>query len=516
MKKIFLYLTIIAFSFTSCDDFLELYPKTQLNDGDFYQTEDDLLMGLYGTMNTMNHSINRLYSTFIYLSDEGDSGGGPGEGGYGTDLFQYDPSNCPNWWGGEWSLGMYEGIARANLLLSKIDNATLSEEAYKRIKAELTFVRVLFYYYLFIGYEQFVIIDKVILPADMYSVKKGTRQECYEFILNDLNNTVIGNLPVTIPDKECGRYINDAAITMKAKLILFHRDESRYAEALNEMRTIINSNRYELHPDFSKLWLQEGEFCKESIMEMVWTEKAHSNNWGGENSGVANPLVTWISGRDINDPRTAEEGGLGSGWGQATVKRNVYDWFESGDTRREGTFIDYEIEAQKVKALYPDLSFYVATNQISFDGFGNYKYHARKGYTSTEGTSYLNYNNNFRYLRFADVLLLGTELGIRSKGVADAEAQEWYNRIRKRAFGDEFHTPDLTKMGKDQAINVIFHERGLEFSYELHRWIDLMRFDKGAELLGEKGWTEKFRYMPISQMDLDEAQGALEQNPGWR
>ncbi|MDR2916153.1 MAG: RagB/SusD family nutrient uptake outer membrane protein, partial [Tannerella sp.] len=180
MKKIFLYLTIIAFSLTSCDDFLELYPKTQLNDGDFYQTEDDLLMGLYGTMNTMNHSVNRLYSTFIYLSDEGDSGGGPGEGGYGTDLFQYDPSNCPNWWGGEWSLGMYEGIARANLLLSKMDNATLSEEAYNRIKAELTFVRVLFYYYLFIGYEQFVIIDKVILPAEMYSVKKGTRQECYE------------------------------------------------------------------------------------------------------------------------------------------------------------------------------------------------------------------------------------------------------------------------------------------------------------------------------------------------
>lgn len=25
---------------------------------------------------------------------------------------------------------------------------------------------------------------------------------------------------------------------------------------------------------------------------------------------------------------------------------------------------------------------------------------------------------------------------------------------------------------------MIFNERGLEFAYELHRWIDLMRFDK--------------------------------------
>jgi hypothetical protein len=150
---------------------------------------------------------------------------------------------------------------------------------------------------------------------------------------------------------------------------------------------------------------------------------------------------------------------------------------------------------------------------MSFDGFGNYKYHARKGYTSA--TSYLNYNNNFRFLRFADVLLLGTELDIRANGTASAEGQGWYSRIRKRAFGDDNHTPDLTKMNKQEALDVIFNERGLEFAYELHRWIDLMRFDKGAEILGEKGWTEKYRYMPISQMDLDEADGNLTQNPGW-
>lgn len=515
MKKICLFLTILALSFTSCDDFLEIYPKTELNDAEFYRNEEEVLMGLYGLINTWNHSMNTLYSTFIYMSDEGDSGGGPGEGGYGLDLFQFDASNCPNWWGGEWSLGMYEGIARANLILSKLDAAQMSDDARTRIRAEVTFVRMVFYYYLFIGYEQFVIIDRVILPHEIYSVSKSSREDCYKFIMNDLDNTIIGKLPVTVSDKESGRYINDAAIVMKAKMILFARDESRYAEALNDMRGIITSNRYDLLPDFTKIWLQEGEFCEESILEFVYTEKSHTNDWGAANNGVANNLPTWMSGRDISDPRTAEEGGLGGGWGQGTVKRNVYDWYEPGDTRREGTFIDYEIEKQKVKDLGYAADFYVATNQISFDGLGNYKYHARKGYTSSTATSYLNYNNNFRYLRFADVLLLGAELSIRSKGTADAEAQGWYNRIRRRAFGNDSHTPDLTAMGKQQAIDAIFHERGLEFAYEMHRWIDLMRFDKGMEILGEKGWTEKFRYMPISQMDLDESNGALTQNPGW-
>lgn len=513
MKKNLLYILLFAMSLTSCGDFLELYPKTQLNDGDFYKTEDDVKMGLYGLMNTLQHSVDNIYSTFIYMSDEGDTGGGPGEGGYGLDLFQFDSNNCPNWWGGEWNLGMYEGIARANLLLSKLDGATMTDAARTRLRAEITFARMVFYYYMFIGYEQFVLIDRIILPDEMYSVPKASREDCYKFIMNDLDNTIIGNLPVTVPDEECGRYINDAAIVMRAKMILFARDESRYAEALNDMRQIINSKRYDLLPDFSRIWLQEGEFCQESIMEFVYTEKANSNDWGGYINGVCNNLPTWCSGRGIVDPRSAEEGGLGDGWGQATVKRNVYDWYEEGDTRREGTFIDYAVEAQKVRDLGYEVDFHVDDNQMSFDGFGNYKYHARKGYTSA--TSYLNYNNNFRFLRFADVLLLGTELDIRANGTASAEGQGWYSRIRKRAFGDDNHTPDLTKMNKQEALDVIFNERGVEFAYELHRWIDLMRFDKGAEILGEKGWTEKYRYMPISQMDLDEADGNLTQNPGW-
>ena len=138
----------------------------------------------------------------------------------------------------------------------------MTDAARTRLRAEITFARMVFYYYMFIGYELFVLIDRIIMPDEMYSVPKASREDCYKFIMNDLDNTIIGNLPVTVPDEECGRYINDAAIVMKAKMILFARDESRYAEALNDMRQIINSKRYDLLPDFSRIWLQEGEFCQ--------------------------------------------------------------------------------------------------------------------------------------------------------------------------------------------------------------------------------------------------------------
>ena len=127
MKKNLLYILLFAMSLTSCGDFLELYPKTQLNDGDFYKTEDDVKMGLYGLMNTLQHSVDNIYSTFIYMSDEGDTGGGPGEGGYGLDLFQFDSNNCPNWWGGEWNLGMTKALGAPEFvadLVSKFVHAS--------------------------------------------------------------------------------------------------------------------------------------------------------------------------------------------------------------------------------------------------------------------------------------------------------------------------------------------------------------------------------------------------------
>ena len=50
---------------------------------------------------------------------------------------------------------------------------------------------------------------------------------------------------------------------------------------------------------------------------------------------------------------------------------------------------------------------------------------------------------------------------------------------------------------------------------EMQRWFDILRFDKGTEILGNKGWTEKFRYFPSDQSDMDRAKGGLTQNPGW-
>ena len=108
---------------------------------------------------------------------------------------------------------------------------------------------------------------------------------------------------------------------------------------------------------------------------------------------------------------------------------------------------------------------------------------------------------------------MGAELAVRTGNVT-SEAQGWFDQVRDRAFGDTKHRVSLSG-SKEAALNIIFKERFYEFYDEMQRWFDILRFDKGTEILGSKGWTEKYRYFPIDQSEIDRSNGGLTQNKGW-
>ncbi|WP_321332362.1 RagB/SusD family nutrient uptake outer membrane protein [uncultured Bacteroides sp.] len=513
MKKIIiLSIVSVMACLVGCDDFLETNPRTQVSEEEFYKTENEVMMGEYAVINDIQERLMEVFSYASLMSDESETGGGLGEGVYKTkyDTFTFDPSTSPAWWN-EWDYGLYNGVTSCNILLSKLSSSTLDEKFVNSITAETRFYRALFYAYLFMGYEQFPLIEEPLKVSEIYTVKKGTREEIYDFMLSDLSDEIINNLPDKADTQE-GRVSKDAARVLKTKLILFDRDESRYAEALADMKEIINSGRYSLMPNYLDIWKKSGEFCSESIYEL---------EFAGDNTGEGSRLVQSLSGRDINDPRSASEGGLSAGYGQNTMPSTIYNMFASGDTRREGTVIDYREEAKKVQKLVADGvlakgdTFIISDQQENFEWLGHYKYHARK-----ESTSDLdpldNYAVNFRFYRYADVLLLATELQARSTGSVDSEGQGWFDQIRDRAFQNTNHRIDLTTKSKAEILDILFKERGYEFMDEMQRWFDIMRFDKGTEILGSKGWTEKFRYFPIAQKEIDASNGALDQNPGWK
>jgi len=521
MKKIIISIITccILGIFTSCsDDFLEINPRTQVTTSDFYKTEDGVMMGLYSVMKEVQNRLMEVHSYATLLSDEASTGGGLGEGVWKVkwDTYTYTPTTCfsNEWYGGtgwwnEWDMGLYVGVVAANILIDEMKLSGLSDDFLRPIDAETRFYRALFYTYLFMGYREIPLLKgQITSVSDLYGFNNATREEVYAFLMDDLADDVIQYLPERENTLK-GRICRDAAKVLRAKIILFHRDEASYQKAYDDLRGIANNPFYQLDPDYLHIWRKAGEWGRESIYEV---------GMAGENSGMNNKVST-VSGREIVDPRSAEEGGLMSGYGQLTMTWQIYDMFAPGDKRREGTVIVYADEAADALAKTGQNTFTLSSSQEGVDLnrglLGHYKYHARKESYTTGGDQVSSQNMSYRFYRFADVLLLGAELKVRLSGNADTEAQGWFDKIRDRAFGDSNHRISLNQ-GKEANLDIIFDERYYEFAFEMQRWFDILRFDKGTQILGPLGWTEKHRYFPIDQGEIDSSKGALTQDPAWK
>ena len=72
MNKILKVLALgaMALSTTACSDFLEVNPRTQVSETEFYKTEDDMMKGLYAVMNEMQTRMPEVWSYSSLLGDE--------------------------------------------------------------------------------------------------------------------------------------------------------------------------------------------------------------------------------------------------------------------------------------------------------------------------------------------------------------------------------------------------------------------------------------------------------------
>jgi hypothetical protein len=125
--------------------------------------------------------------------------------------------------------------------------------------------------------------------------------------------------------------------------------------------------------------------------------------------------------------------------------------------------------------------------------------------------------NNYRYVRYADVLLLYAE-ALNAQGQT-AAAYPYVDMVRQRAGLAPLSTvkPGLSQ---NDFLTQLKHERITELTGEGHRWEDLARWgDLGANLAGRDPSFANFKkgrdeFMPIPQIDID-LNPNLKQNPGY-
>ena len=257
---------------------------------------------------------------------------------------------------------------------------------------------------------------------------------------------------------------------------------------------VISSGQYDLLPDYATIWRQAGDNSIESIFE-IQTGKFNNANLKVDNYTAP------------QGPRSGGKGGWDDlGWGFNNPSQSLLNEYEPGDLRKDATVIIIDNSGTHKGTVLWD-GFRVPSSDSVQNLYYNYK-----AYTSREKETYAipqdkDRPKNIKILRYADVLLMNAEAGVRL-GMGDPAAR--LSALRERAGLDEVESVTLDD---------VWHERRVELAMEHDRFWDIVRQGRAEEVMHAAGKTNfqsgKHELLPIPNSQILLSGGKLEQNPNY-
>ncbi len=498
MKNLILIiLSIILFS--SCEDQLDIAPKSNLELGNFFATTEDFDLALTGAYDPIAvHQGDKGFGTYfkgllmmgragtdeMYVNQGFWDATGKEIGNYTFTSF----SRIPN---AVWEQ-QYVGISRCNVIINKIKNTnvTMPEATKQRILGEASFLRAFYYFQLARYYGGVPIITEDTNLNEFKNVRSSLA-ETYEMIVNDLKVA-----EEKIPDvNESGRATKYAAKSYLAKVYLQMsgaplKDETAAAKAATYAKDVIDNGPYALESSYADVFKLDNEHGIEYIFS---AEYIATSNEGGEVGTWDGPPGNWTHTITYSICRAMPE---------------LYNSYADGDLRRDYNIVDYVV-------IDAD-----GNTQPTNDGF-LYAFKWRhdpnpetRGY-ATEWQSPF----NFPLTRFADVLLIYAEAQCRADGSPNADAFSAINRVRARAG-----LANLSGISGSEFLEEVLDERKRELCFEGHRWADLVRYGKlieavQASSLGNPIAANNIKdhhvLFPVPDREIQVSGGDLNQNPGY-
>lgn len=515
MKHNIIYLCLLAFglTLTGCGEgFLEVEPQASDDINTYYTTDTHLQEAVVASYDPLHwFDFDGSYAPLNLCSDVMSDDIYPG-GASASDMLNWQlmfnfSATSDQTLSSLWT-DVYSGVKRCNdavgYITKALDNGydpdNFNQEKANEYLAQVRVLRDYYYLILWKFWGNIPYYTENLKPENGYKSKQFTADEVYNSVITDLEevlSTYGSYLPMKASSSNAGHVTKAFAYMIYAELVMYQNDENRYQTALGYMNDIINSGDYALDASFADIWKETGEWSSESIFEINYDDNNHQRGWS-YTKGVGGTVLPRLTG-----PRgwTSGVGGLDTGWGFGPVRKEAYDMYAEGDTRRDVSIYDADALA--------------AANSITYEksymntGYFQGKYRPLPENNKDAGWDVdLNFNNNFRIYRYAETLLNAAELTLRTNG-SNATATRYVNQVRERA-GIE----DLSSVTIDDIIN----ERHLEFLGEGKRYWDLVRTGKAATTLvpdaegfRTKAWTDNKKYLPLPQGEIS-ADPNLKQN----
>lgn len=579
MKKFINILATAAIALggvTSCTlDAINYVEKTPEN---FPITSTDASQALAGIYQNLSQVCANPQMSFFYLSTLA-SDDNLGGGGTNDKLMQamdlllnYQNDMTHQFW-----TDRYQGINRANALLSGVENMQLEDAERQQVIGEAKFLRGFFYYELASQYGRVPLV----LTTEVAEPTQPTAAELWGQILMDLRDAA-ENMPST--RKSDGHVDKFTAEAMLGRAWLFYTgmygngddlaaltsttynpltevalpDGSTLTkqDVIGYIDDCVNNSGYSLVPDYRNLWAYTNRCTVEDYdytkgQELKWVEDDAAVNPESMFAIKFNKLASWQTtigyangyalhfgirgGQDY-----ANTFPFGQGWGAGPVAPNlVNDWnaAESGDMRRDAS-------VQNVNDL-PNYTFgggswadfvqetdYYAKKQAPIsarytDGTGATQYAPVFEYVMYGESGWQNDNlmqtgniHDLVLIRFADVLLMQSELKEDVGGI---------NQVRGRS--------GLAPIGS-YSLEALQKERRWELAFEGVRWNDIRRWHIAAAALEKQtnqpvyylgtpstntahngGYAARYNatagFFKIPETEISLANGGLTQNEGW-
>lgn len=536
--------------FASCsENFLDTKPITTKVNTNFYKTAADVEMAVNGIYAAMYFDEwSEPFHCFLmseFMSDQRFPGGGPDDASiHNIALFNNSASNL---FEGPWR-SCYRGIYRANMLLESLSQIERSKDMttdefnkfVAKSEGEARFLRAYFYFELARMFGTVPLITKT-APQDL---PKATPEELYAQIATDLK-VAIEKLPANrYSASDIGRTTKWAAQGYMARVFLFYTGVFNKTDiplveggSLSKSDVVayiddcVTNSGHQLMPDFRNLWPYS-----ESNVDYKYA-KDNSLSWLGEDGANKETMFSlrysinanWDIGTTWNNLYLCYLGWreqtiipFGQGWGFGPVNPQFFNGWDDADLRKRASVCDVNDPNEGV-GYTSESKQYHETNlwQKKYmpvtkkNAAGDVVNISNILFGSSESSYMLNNATELVYMRFADILLMGAELG-------SAKKQQYLDAVRSR----------VSLASVPATIDNIKKERSYELAFEGLRYYDLMRWGELKSALESvknidvtnAGKAAKYSkvykeatngFMPIPESQVNLSNGKLKQNPGW-
>lgn len=503
MKKYIFLTTIIVTVFSSVviscsDDFVKTSPEYSIDSENYFNSQTDYNNALIAAYDMLQSTyVNALLGEIA--SDNTLAGGeSPTDviGFQQIDDMIHTPvnSNLKNLW--DW---MFAGVQRTNYILEFKDKTDFVGKT--QVIAEARFLRAYYHFELVKWFGGIPMKgDKRFAPGDEKTIARSSARAVYESIEADL--IYASENLAAIPSQK-GRATKGAALALLGKAYLYEaslnglsveEQNDKYTKSAAALQDVIDGGWYSLVSDYNSIFETDGENGPESVFEVQYTE-VEGASFDCMQCSEGNVAVGFSGVRNYEGPLFT------SGFSFNVPTQKIVDAFEAGDKREAVAILDIKAWAAQTGASFGK------GNEDT--GYFNRKYIPRVRSSEAAGDRNLTNPNNYRSIRYADVLLMAAEAY--SKIGNDSEARKNLNLVRDRAFGDTNHR--ITASGA-ALTDFILAERRVELVGEGHRFFDLVRTGKASQEID--GFTlNKNELFPIPIEEIQFSNGNWQQNPGY-